>query len=185
MADFDLLVSQLLDLEGGYADHPADPGGATQYGITRDVLADWRGRPVSKAEVQALTAAEARSIYRVRFFERIHGRKLSQPIATVLFDTMVHSGPARAIRLMQEALNRQGVTAVTVDGKMRPDGETMRALQRVRDLDREEDLIAWFLALRASFWTRLRNWLPFGLGWLRRSYEVHGFALRALWQVKR
>jgi lysozyme family protein len=36
--------------KGGYVDHPADPGGATNLGITHTTLAAWWGRPVTKYE---------------------------------------------------------------------------------------------------------------------------------------
>jgi len=65
---FDWAVEEILKWEGGYVDHPQDPGGATNMGITRNTLADWRGRPVSKEEVKELSESEAKDIYFKRYW---------------------------------------------------------------------------------------------------------------------
>ena len=66
----DALIDALIDREGGYVNHPADRGGPTSFGITQRTLSDWRGRPVSAADVQALTPDEARQIYQVLYVDR-------------------------------------------------------------------------------------------------------------------
>ena len=65
-----------LQFEGGYSDHPADPGGATKYGITQAVLAEWRGRQVSKQEVRDLARSEAEAIYRRNYWDAVGGDEL-------------------------------------------------------------------------------------------------------------
>ena len=62
MHGFEPALAHVLAQEGGFVDHPLDPGGATKMGITRATLARFRGRPVSVAEVMALTRAEAAAI---------------------------------------------------------------------------------------------------------------------------
>ena len=69
-SNFERALACVLRHEGGYGDHPADPGGATNFGVTRATLAHHRGRPVTKAEVRALTRAEAAGIYRQRYWGR-------------------------------------------------------------------------------------------------------------------
>lgn len=107
MKTVDDIISDVLVQEGGYSDHPADKGGATNFGITAKVLGEWRrlGRPASREEVRALTIAEARDIYRKRYvlnygFQRIpHDGLRAQ-----LVDFGVNSGPSRAIRWLQRAI---------------------------------------------------------------------------------
>ena len=66
-ANFDPALARVLAFEGGFVNHPLDPGGATNLGVTRATLARARGRPVTIAHVRALTRTEAASIYR-RFY---------------------------------------------------------------------------------------------------------------------
>ena len=61
------LLTDILRREGGYVDHPADRGGPTKFGITHATLREWRGRPVTRDDVRALTEEEARAIYRARY----------------------------------------------------------------------------------------------------------------------
>lgn len=98
------IIAEVIAREGGYVDHPNDNGHATKYGITAVTLGQWRklGRPATRAEVRALTSAEAADIYRVRYvqnpgFDRI----VFQPLRVQLIDFGVNSGPERAIRWLQ------------------------------------------------------------------------------------
>jgi lysozyme family protein len=62
--ELDQVVARIVAREGGFVNNPADPGGATKYGITIDTLSSWRdGAPVTPADVAALTIDEASSIY--------------------------------------------------------------------------------------------------------------------------
>ncbi len=74
--NFERALALVLKHEGGYVDHPADPGGATNRGVTRATLAAWRGRPVSKAEVRALTRLEASAIYRKNYWDAVRADEL-------------------------------------------------------------------------------------------------------------
>ena len=66
--NFDLCLAAIFEEEGGYADLPGDPGGATNMGITRATLSAVRGRKVSKEEVMMLERDEAARIYRRNFW---------------------------------------------------------------------------------------------------------------------
>jgi hypothetical protein len=103
-ANFDRALTLVLQSEGGYADDPRDPGGATNRGITRATLARWRGRPVSKAELRALGRAEAAAIYRALYWDALRGDDLPAGLDIALFDYGVNSGPARAARTLQAVL---------------------------------------------------------------------------------
>ena len=102
-ANFSRALDAVLRHEGGYADHPADPGGATNLGITRATLVRWRGRPVSRAEVKALTRGEAAKIYRAFYWDEIAGDELPPGVDFAVFDYCVNSGPGRAARTLQSA----------------------------------------------------------------------------------
>src|SRR5690606_7789917 len=66
---FNEALEHVLQVEGGFVNHPADKGGATKFGITRATLAAWRTRPVSVEDVQRMNREEAAAIYRKRYWD--------------------------------------------------------------------------------------------------------------------
>ena len=163
--NFDRALAEILRHEGGYVDHPADPGGATNLGITHITLREWRGRPVTKAEVRALTEAEAGQIYRARFWNAVKADSLPHGVDLLMFDGAVNHGPTRMIRLAQEALG------LNDDGVLGP--ITLSALSR-------QDAVAVVKALatrRRRFYRGLRHFSAFGRGWMRRIDDVERVSL--------
>lgn len=159
-------LKHVLRHEGGYADHPSDPGGATMMGITHLTLADWRGRPVTKEEVRALSLKEASEIYRARYWNAIAGDALPAGLDLTLFDYAVNSGPKRAARTVQ------GMLGVTADGVIGP--HTLAAIA-------EQDLAALIRDLciaRRNFLNHLPTAPVFGRGWMRRVAAVERASLK-------
>jgi lysozyme family protein len=162
---FEPSLAHVLKHEGGYVNHPADPGGATNLGITAATLAQARGHPVSAADVAALTRAEAAAIYRRLFWNPARSDDLPAGLDHAVFDLAVNSGPGRAARLLQRVL------AVAEDGVIGP--ATLAAAQRaeprqaIRALQRE----------RLAFLKRLSTWPAFGRGWQARVAAVEREAL--------
>jgi len=164
-AIFDRALALVLEREGGFVNHPLDPGGATNRGITRATLARVRGRPVSVAEIMALSEAEAAAIYRARYWEAVAGDALPDGIAIAVFDSAVNSGPGRAARLLQRALG------VRDDGIIGP-----MTVAAARGSD-EAATIRTFTQLRLGFLGRLPTWPIFGRGWRRRVEAIEKAAL--------
>lgn len=158
-------VAEVLKHEGGYVDHPKDPGGATNRGITLATLADWRGSPVTKAEVQALSEKEAREIYRAKYWNAVQGDALPAGVDLAVFDFAVNSGPGRAVRSLQWQLG------IPADGAIGP--VTLAAVRRVNAARLAGDLCRARLA-----WLRgLPTWDAFGKGWTARVVDVERAAL--------
>lgn len=155
-----------LKYEGGYVDHPADPGGATNLGITIGVLRSWRGEAVTKADVRSLTLNEAGQIYKARYWDKVEGDKLPPGVDLVVFDYAVNSGPARAAKALQK------VVGVAADGVIGMD--TIRAVHARTP----RDVIKGLCAERLRFVKGLRTWATFGKGWGRRISAVQLAALR-------
>lgn len=162
---FETALDRVLVQEGGFIHHSEDPGGATNLGITRRTLSQARGRPASVEDVRRLTRAEAASIYRRLYWDAIQGDALPPGIGLAVFDMAVHSGPSRAVRLLQEALG------VTADGILGP-----RTLAAARAAD-AADLVRRLSRARLGFLSRLPGWSVFGRGWRRRVLAIEREAL--------
>ena len=165
-ANFAQALTAVLRYEGGYVDHPSDPGGATNLGVTRATLARWRGRAVSKAEVRALTMTEAAKIYRALYWDEIAGDALPAGLDFAVFDYCVNSGPSRAAKTLQV------VAGVVADGRIGP--ITLSTLSAKSSTA----LIIAYCRKRMSFLESLRTFAVFGRGWRRRVRETEALALK-------
>ncbi len=152
--------------EGGYVDHPADPGGATSLGITIRTLSAWLGRPATKAEVRALTPDAVRPIYRANYWDRVRGDDLPAGVDLVTYDAAVNSGPSRGARWTQEAAGARA------DGAIGP--KTLEALARTP----ADAVVRRATDLRLGFLRGLPGWRVFGRGWGRRVGEVRALGLQ-------
>lgn len=131
MKTVDQLIDDVLRHEGGFVNDPDDPGGATNFGITRATLEDWRGRDVSPAEVESMGIAEARAIYRDRYYLKPRIDLLPAELQPSVFDFHVNAG-GNAIRCLQRVLN-EVAGPVTVDGGLGP--QSASAAQRACEGD--------------------------------------------------
>ncbi|MFI2810854.1 murein L,D-transpeptidase catalytic domain-containing protein [Microbulbifer sp. JSM ZJ756] len=115
-----------LKNEGGYVDHPADRGGATNKGITIGTLSAYLGRDVSKAEVKNLSYETIRDIYKRNYWDVLNlDHVVDQSIATALFDMGVLCGTGTAARLCQDVLD--------IPESKKMDAGTLKAINRVAD----------------------------------------------------
>lgn len=137
--------------EGGFVNHPKDPGGPTNMGITLATLSHERGRRATIDDVRRLTRAEAAEIYRKKYWNLVEGDALPAGVDLLAMDIAVNSGPGRALPWLKESAN-------------------LPPLPRIKALDRR----------RRSFWRRLRTFATFGRGWLNRQDDVVKNALRML-----
>jgi lysozyme family protein len=174
------IAGYVLASEGGYVNHPRDPGKATNMGITIRTLAAWRGTNVSNDDVRNLTRKEALEIYKAQYWVTVSGDNLPLGIDYLTFDYGVNSGPARAIKDLQRTV---GVTADGVIGQI-----TMAAIQDYVDATSVEALIEAYANRRWNFVQSLSTFRTFGNGWKRRIWgstegmqaEDSGAADRAL-----
>ncbi len=166
---FEICLSEVLRHEGGYADHPADPGGATNMGITHKTLARWRNVSpwwdLPKAEVQNLTRTEAARIYRAGYWNLCRAGELPPGIDLAVFDYAVNSGPDRAIRTLQAVLG------VVVDGLVGP--LTIGAAARAN----ATAVVNAICDKRLGFLRALSTFPTFGRGWTSRVASVRAAAL--------
>ncbi|MFT3689678.1 glycoside hydrolase family 108 protein [Paenirhodobacter sp.] len=162
--NFAACLAQILLSEGGWSDHPADPGGATMKGITLDTYRKYHPG-ATKADLRAIPDAEVARIYRAGYWDRMRGDDLPAGLDLVAFDAAVNSGPGRAAKWLQSAVG------VLADGRIGP--RTIEAAQTAR----HPEAIARALQARKSFLISLSTWATFGRGWSSRLNRVEQVAL--------
>jgi lysozyme family protein len=154
--NFDLAFKMLLQHEGGFSNHAADPGGATRFGITEAVAREvgYRG------DMRELPLELAQRIYKDRYWDAVRADELPESVRYVVFDAAVNSGPRQAIRWLQRAVGAKD------DGVIGP-----VTLGLVRDTNQEK-LVRVYLAERLRFMSTLSNWPAFSRGWARRIADL-------------
>lgn len=157
MAKFDRAIAVILAHEGGYVNDPDDPGGETNYGISK--------RSYPQEDIVRLTVGRATEIYRKDFWDAQWNGLGSQELATALLDASVNMGRSQAVKLLQRAINGAG-GAVQVDGIFGSNTLLMANTYA-------EDVLREFRAHRTLFyldlaWTQptMKKFLP---GWIRRA----------------
>ena len=168
---FNIALKVTAEFEGGYSDHPDDPGGATNLGITIGTLSNYLGREATVDEVKDLTKDEAKKIYKKLYWEAAHCDLMSLPVAICVFDAAVNSGPSRAIKWLQEALD------LTPDGIVgKKTKAKLKALEK-KSWEEEGQICTDMIMKRLHFMIGLRHWGSFKNGWTRRILELHHIAL--------
>lgn len=165
MSSFQKALEHILHHEGGYVDHPKDPGGMTNLGVTKKTWEEWVGHEVSEKTMRALSAGDVAPLYKRKYWDRIQADSLPPGIDYVVFDAAVNSGPGRAIKWLQGCVN------VEVDGALGP-----KTLAAVKASD-HKTLIEDYCKRRLSFLQDLPTWETFGRGWSKRVNEVEKNAL--------
>jgi lysozyme family protein len=156
-------LSAVLVHEGGWADHPKDPGGATMKGVT---LATYRQyRPgATKQQLRNISSDELLLIYRDGYWNKLRGDDLPAGVDLAVFDFAVNSGPARA------AIYLQNIVGTAPDGKIGP--LTIKAVNAYCAKFGAAQLVNELCSQRLAFLERLSTWPTFGKGWSRRVAEV-------------
>lgn len=161
-------LAEVLKHEGGFVNHPKDPGGMTNLGVTKTTWEEWVGHPVDEKAMRALKPADVATMYKRKFWDKIAGDELPLGIDYCVFDAAVNSGPGRASKWLQ------GVVEVDMDGLIGP-----KTLAAVKSFNPEQ-FISDYCKRRLSFMQDLPTWSTFGKGWTKRVIEVEQTALKML-----
>jgi lysozyme family protein len=166
--NFDDALKAILHHEGGYVDHPKDPGGRTNLGCTQRVWEEWVGHPVDEKAMRALTPELVAPLYKAKYWDKIKGDELPNGVDYIVFDAAINSGPGRAAKWLQ-----QTVGAV-------PDGAIgAGTLAKVAAMP-AADIVEKYQKTRLQFLQSLPTWDTFGKGWGRRVAEVEDAAGKML-----
>jgi lysozyme family protein len=117
-ANFEASLPFVLRWEGGFVDHPADPGGRTNKGITQRVYEQWRAeRGLPPQDVKLIEDSEVEAIYESGYWLPPRCDLLRRRLDLVQFDTAVNMGAGRAVRFLQ------GAVGCRADGDFGPETE--------------------------------------------------------------
>ena len=159
---FSSVVKMILVHEGGYVNHPSDPGGETKYGISK--------RAYPEVDIAELTEDEAATIYKRDYWDRIKGDDLPAGVACAVMDYAVNSGISRASKALQSVC---GIS--NGDGIIGP--ASLNAVWTTVKNTSEEDVINGVTEQRQAFIRGLKIYETFGKGWERRITETQEKAL--------
>ena len=164
--NFEASLDILLEHEGGYVNHPEDPGGRTNYGITQRVYENFLGRKVTEQEMRTMPLKDVQAIYKKEYWDRVCGDELPAGIDLCVFDWAVNAGTRRASKALQQ------VVGAGEDGIIGP--QTVSQVSALNNSERVVELIA---TKREEFYRSLKTFDTFGRGWLRRNEETRDKAL--------
>ena len=160
---FSEALEVILHHEGGYVNHPKDPGGETNLGVTKRVYEDFGGTK----DMKELTKEDVEPIYKKNYWDRVKGDNLPEGLDLCIFDFAVNAGPGRAAKFLQKLIG------VTQDGGIGP--QTLGALQSAIGEDvriQTREMIEKYQAERHNYYQSLSTFETFGRGWTRRVDEV-------------
>lgn len=145
---FDEAFEKLIGHEGGYVDHPRDPGGETKFGISK--------RSYPKENIKGMTLDRAKMIYRRDFWDKCHIDDLPEEVWFDVFDMAVNAGTTAAIKVLQRSVGTKD------DGLWGP--KTALAAQEIEPAR----LSRVYNGHRLNYYTNLGDFKTFGKGWVRR-----------------
>jgi lysozyme family protein len=160
LSNWDNAFKLMLKSEGGFVNHPSDPGGMTNLGVTKATWENWVGRESDEAEMRGLTPEKVEPLYKKKYWDAVRGDELPMGLDYLMFDFAVNAGAGRAIKTLQTAVG------VTPDGGFGP--MTMAAVQAVDPVE----LIERFSQAKEDFYRSLTTFATFGKGWLNRVADV-------------
>ena len=146
--------------EGGYVNHPKDPGGETNMGVTKRVYEDFGGTK----DMKDLTHEDVEPIYKKNYWDRVKGDDLPEGLDLMIFDFAVNAGTGRAAKFIQRLVN------TTVDGGIGPN--TLGKIKEYVVTYGIEETITSYALMRQNYYESLSTFDTFGRGWTRRVSEV-------------
>ena len=159
-SNWDNAFNMMLASEGGYVNHPSDPGGMTNLGVTKRVWEEWVGRESNEKEMRSLTSEMVEPLYKRKFWDACKCDELPSGIDYLVFDFAVNAGVGRSAKILQTAVG------VTPDGGIGP--LTLAAVKAIP----EAELIEKFSQAKEDFYRSLNTFETFGKGWLNRVAAV-------------
>jgi len=165
MSNFENALEIILEHEGGYVNHPKDPGGETNLGVTKRVYEDFGG----EKEMKELTQEDVEPIYQENYWDKCKCDDLPEGLDLCVFDFAVNAGPGRAAKYLQTMID------TVADGGIGPN--TLKTLSSYVDTHGVVKTVEQYQANRQEYYEGLSTFDTFGRGWTRRVEETTEKAL--------
>ena len=163
--NFGKALRLLLKHEGGYVNHPDDPGGITNLGITKRVYEEWIGREATEEDMENLTPEDVAPLYKTNYWDKCRCDDLPSGLDYVAFDWAVNSGVSRSSKGIQKSCGAE------------PDGIIGLKTLELAKGQNTTFMIENFQIIRQEFYEKLAHFDTFGRGWTRRNNEATKVAL--------
>jgi lysozyme family protein len=153
-SNFKECLELVLKSEGGWVNHPSDPGGETNLGVTKAVWEEYVGHSVKT--MKGLTKDDVAPMYELKYWRPCYCEVLPRGLDFVVFSMGVNAGTGRSVKLLQQSLG------CVPDGVIGP---------RTRELissSNGANLISKFSETRREYYRSLKTFPIFGRGWLSR-----------------
>ena len=164
-ANYDKCLETILHHEGGYVNHPKDPGGETNLGVTKRVYEEWGGTK----DMKDLLVEDVAPIYRKNYWDKLKGDDLPSGLDLCVFDFGVNAGPGRAAKYLQTMIG------TVADGGIGPN--TLKKVDEYVEKHGLEVTIRDYQNRRQGYYESLSTFETFGRGWTRRVDETTELAL--------
>ena len=155
----------ILHHEGGYVNHPKDPGGETNLGVTKRVYEEFGGTK----DMKELTVEDVAPIYKKGYWDKMKGDDLPGGLDLCVFDFGVNAGPGRAAKYLQTQIG------TVADGGIGPN--TLAKLEEYIRENGEHEAVKKYQEMRQKYYESLSTFATFGKGWTRRVDETTKLAL--------
>ena len=166
--NYDKCLQAILHHEGGYVNHPKDPGGETNLGVTKRVYEEWGGTK----DMKDLLVEDVAPIYKKNYWDKIKADSLPSGLDLCVFDFGVNAGPGRAAKYLQ------GQIGTIPDGGIGPN--TLAKLEEYLKFTSIEQAIKTYQESRQDYYEQLSTFSSFGRGWTRRVQETTKMALEMI-----
>ena len=167
-ANYEKCLEAILHHEGGYVNHPQDPGGETNLGVTKRVYEEWGG----SKDMKDLLVEDVAPIYKKNYWDRVKGDSLPSGLDICIFDFGVNAGPGRAAKYIQTQIG------TIADGGIGPN--TLAKLNEYLSKTPIEKAIRDYQSVRQDYYEQLSTFTTFGKGWTRRVQETTKMALEMI-----
>jgi len=163
-SNYDKCLKAILHHEGGYVNHPKDPGGETNLGVTKRVYVEHGGTK----DMKELTVEDVAPIYKKGYWDKMKGDDLPGGLDLCVFDFGVNAGPGRSAKYLQTMIG------TVADGGIGPN--TLKAVNAYVSEHGIEKSIENFQEARQGYYEKLSTFETFGRGWTRRVTETTDLA---------
>ena len=163
--NYDKCLETILHHEGGYVNHPKDPGGETNLGVTKRVYQEHGGTK----DMKDLLVEDVAPIYKKGYWDKMKCDDIPSGLDLCLFDFGVNAGPGRAAKFLQSMIG------TTVDGGIGPN--TLAKLEEYVRENGEHEAVNKYQEMRQKYYENLSTFATFGRGWTRRVEETTKLAL--------